>query len=724
MAGLRFDGQVVLITGAGNGLGRQYALAFAERGANVVVNDLGGNRTGVGQSLQAADEVVREIVEHGGTAVADYHSVEEGDRIVQTALDTYGKIDILVNNAGILRDRSFAKLTDEEWDIIQRVHLRGAYLVTHAAWPHMIRHKFGKIIMTCSAAGIYGNFGQSSYSAAKLGLLGFSNTLAIEGRKYNVQCNTIAPLANSRLTLNNLPEEFKPEYISPLVLYLCHTSCSETGGIFETGAGWISKLRWERSAGAVARSGGSITPESVRDNWDKICSFESSTNPESTEDSIVLMSDVLNENPCSETPMACEKNLNFKSETPIVSKYTYNFTDVILYALSVGMTTKSEGDLKYLYENHSYFSVLPTFSTVMAFKSLTGLLQEGIPGFDIVPSNVLHGEQYTEILKPLDSSGEITSYAKVVDVLDKGSGAIILLDVESFNEGQEKVVYNQFSIFQIGAGGFGGKRTSPFVKPLSKAPSHQPHAVLEEKTSSDQAAFHRLCGDYNPLHIDPSFAAVAGFQTPPLHGLCIYGFALRHVMKTFLDNDASLVKSIHSRFAKPFIPGQTLRTEMWKADSGIHFQCKIVENGNLCLSGGFVTVHDFPKNAIISEKQETNATELKGDTLFKVLATTLENKPQMQKINNIFLWNIMKDDHQIVSQWTLDLSPAGGGIYPGTPKGRSPQCILSSRDNIIQQLFCQQISPKEALSSGKLKAAGNVVLCQHLSKIFRNPANL
>ena len=236
---LRFDGRVAIVTGAGNGLGRSHALLLASRGAKVVVNDLGGGIRGEGQSQSAADRVVEEITAAGGQAVADYNSVENGDQIVQRAIDAFGRIDIVVNNAGILRDVSFAKMTADDWDLVYRVHVLGAFRVTHAAWPHLREQKYGRVVMTASAAGIYGNFGQANYSMAKLGLVGLSNTLAVEGRKANVHVNTIAPIAGSRLTETVLPKELidalRPEYVSPLLAWLCHESCEETGGLYEVG---------------------------------------------------------------------------------------------------------------------------------------------------------------------------------------------------------------------------------------------------------------------------------------------------------------------------------------------------------------------------------------------------------------------------------------------------------------------------------------------------------
>jgi NAD(P)-dependent dehydrogenase (short-subunit alcohol dehydrogenase family)/putative sterol carrier protein len=290
MSSLKFDGRVVIVTGAGGGLGRTYALEFAKRGAKVVVNDLGVTTQGEGKDTKAADAVVQEIKNSGGEAVANYDSVEDGDKIVKTAIDAFGKVDILINNAGILRDTSFMKMTDAQWDLVYKVHVRGAYKITQAVWNHMRENKFGRIIMTDSAAGLYGNFGQANYSMAKLGLLGFANTLAIEGKGRDILVNTIAPVAGSRMTATVMPPElveaFKPEFVTPLVLLLCHESSSETGGIFEVGAGWVSKLRWQRTLGAYFPVDRALTPEDIRTAWPIISDFEGATNPTGTQEAL------------------------------------------------------------------------------------------------------------------------------------------------------------------------------------------------------------------------------------------------------------------------------------------------------------------------------------------------------------------------------------------------------------------------------------------------------
>lgn len=204
---LRFDGKVALITGAGNGLGKEYAKLLASLGAKVVVNDLGGNLSGAGASSSAADLVVEEIKAAGGEAVANYDSVTDGDKIVKTAIDAFGRIDIVINNAGILRDVSFKKMTDKDWDLIYEVHSKGPFKVTHAAWPHMMDNGYGRIVNISSPAGLYGNFGQVNYSSMKRAAIGFTLALSKEGAKKNIKANCIAPIAASRMMGTVMPED-------------------------------------------------------------------------------------------------------------------------------------------------------------------------------------------------------------------------------------------------------------------------------------------------------------------------------------------------------------------------------------------------------------------------------------------------------------------------------------------------------------------------------------
>jgi 3-hydroxyacyl-CoA dehydrogenase/3a,7a,12a-trihydroxy-5b-cholest-24-enoyl-CoA hydratase len=276
---IRMDGKVAIITGAGAGLGRAHALLLASRGAKVVVNDLGGAMDGSGDgSATPAEKVVEEIKAAGGEAVADPNDVVNGEAIVKTALDAFGTVDILVNNAGILRDVSFMKQTDQDWDLVLKVHLLGSRNVSKAAFPIMREKKYGRIVMTTSAAGLFGNFGQTNYSAAKMGILGLANSLQIEGAKYNIMTNTIAPLAGSRLTETVMPanivEAIKPEYVSPLVLYLCSEECPGTGGIYAVGGGYFAKVQMIHGKGTFMPLDKEITPEDVKGAWDAITDMD------------------------------------------------------------------------------------------------------------------------------------------------------------------------------------------------------------------------------------------------------------------------------------------------------------------------------------------------------------------------------------------------------------------------------------------------------------------
>ncbi len=282
-AEIRFDDRVAIITGAGAGLGRVYALELAKRGAKVVVNDLGGSRDGSGGgSSSAADKVVKEIQQLGGKAVANYDNVatpEGGENIVKTALSAFGKVDILINNAGILRDKSFIKMEPENWQAVMKVHLGGAYNVTRPAFAAMKDNGYGRIVMTTSAAGLYGNFGQTNYSAAKMALVGFMNTLKLEGEKYDIKVNTIAPVAASRLTEDILPpdlfEKMKPEYVAPMTIYLCSDKCPVSGNIYNAGMGFYNRVAMVTGPGTVISNGAAIpTVEDVQKTLGKISSLK------------------------------------------------------------------------------------------------------------------------------------------------------------------------------------------------------------------------------------------------------------------------------------------------------------------------------------------------------------------------------------------------------------------------------------------------------------------
>jgi multifunctional beta-oxidation protein len=277
-----FKGRVALVTGGGAGLGRAYCLLFAKHGAKVVVND-----------LVNPDDVVNEIRRAGGEAVPVKCSAEEGDTCVKAAIDNYGRIDIVINNAGILRDKAFNNMDDKMWDQVFAVHLRGTYKVTKAAWPYFLKQKYGRVVNTTSTSGIYGNFGQANYAAAKCGILGFSRALAREGQKYNIYVNTIAPNAGTAMTRTIMPEElvqaFKPDYVAPMVVLLSSDKCPEpTGRLYEVGSGWQGRTRWQRSGGHGFPVNVKLSPEAVLEQWEKIIDFDDgrADNPESAQEGL------------------------------------------------------------------------------------------------------------------------------------------------------------------------------------------------------------------------------------------------------------------------------------------------------------------------------------------------------------------------------------------------------------------------------------------------------
>lgn len=279
MADIRFDGKVAIVTGAGGGLGRQHALELARRGAKVVVNDLGGSVDGSGGSSAAADAVVAEIKAAGGEAISNGSSVTDDVGValmVKQAMDQWGRIDILIANAGILRDKSFAKMEIADFELVMNVHLMGTVKPAKAVWDIMREQNYGRIVVTTSSSGLYGNFGQSNYGAAKLGIIGFMNTLRLEGAKNNIHVNAIAPVAATRMTENLMPpavlERLKPEYVTPGVVYLCSEE-APTGAILTAGAGAFALSRIYETEGVYLGDGG-LSVEEVRDNWSKIADPE------------------------------------------------------------------------------------------------------------------------------------------------------------------------------------------------------------------------------------------------------------------------------------------------------------------------------------------------------------------------------------------------------------------------------------------------------------------
>jgi len=275
MADIRFDDKVAIVTGAGGGLGRQHALELARRGAKVVVNDLGGAVDGSGGSSEAAGKVVEEIKALGGEAIANGSSVTDDAGVahmVQQAMDAWGRVDVLVANAGVLRDKSFAKMEISDFEFVMNVHLMGTVKPVKALWEIMRTQNYGRVVVTTSSTGLYGNFGQTNYGAAKLSLVGFMNSLKLEGQKNNIHVNAIAPVAATRMTEGLMPPaiaaRLNPEYVTPGVVYLCSEE-APTGAILTAGGGAFALARLYETEGVYLGEGG-LSVEEVRDNWAKI----------------------------------------------------------------------------------------------------------------------------------------------------------------------------------------------------------------------------------------------------------------------------------------------------------------------------------------------------------------------------------------------------------------------------------------------------------------------
>ncbi|KAH9856458.1 multifunctional beta-oxidation protein [Lenzites betulinus] len=588
---VRFDGKTVIVTGAGSGLGRAYALQYARLGANVVVNDLDG---------KAAKALVDAITKAGGKAVAAVASAEDGEGIVKVALDTFGSVHVLVANAGVARPSAFEKLSEKDWDEVLAVHLRATYKCAKAVWPHFLKQKYGRIVTMGSQAGLYGLPGLANYSTVKAGILGFTKTLAIEGKKYNILANVVIPSAGAATGLGRAAasvEAVKEDYVAPLVGFLSSDANDETSGsIFQVAAGWIAQIRWQRTGGHGFPVNHPLTPEAVISQWKLITDFDDgrATNPETAQEAFMQIAENFGNTDesaggaDSDSPYADPEDADIvaaaKKEVSEPTEYSYVERDVILYNLGVGA---SEQELQWTYENDENFGALPTFGVIPQFEASVGISLDWLPNFN--PAKLLHGEQYLVIKAPIPTSGEFINEARLVEVLDKGKAAAVTSVVETKDKHTGKVIFeNQSTVFIRGSGGFGGKRTGKDRGAATAAntpPSRKPDAVTEEKTQTTQAALYRLSGDLNPLHILPEFAAVGGFDKPILHGLCSMGISGKHILKAFGE-----YKDIKVRFAGVVYPGETLVTEMWKEGDKVIFTTKVKERGTVVLAAAAVTL--------------------------------------------------------------------------------------------------------------------------------------
>jgi 3-hydroxyacyl-CoA dehydrogenase/3a,7a,12a-trihydroxy-5b-cholest-24-enoyl-CoA hydratase len=730
---LKFDGRVAIVTGAGQGLGRCHALLLASRGAKVVVNDLGGSTSGEGKSSKAADQVVEEIKKAGGEAVANHDSVEDGEAIVKTAMDTWGRVDIVVNNAGILRDKSFKNMTDADWDIIFRVHNLGAYKVTKAAWPIMNEQGYGRVIFTTSAAGIYGNFGQTNYSSAKLSLVGFANTLALEGQRKNILVNTIAPVAASRLTEGLLPpavfDALNPEYVSPLVAYLCSEESDTTGALYEVGGGLYTRLRWERTKGKVFRLGREVTPEAVQASWEQINDFSETEVVHSIMESLGPVIQNVEAGPSK------GGNEFIDVDAALGAKYpdrvsSYDEGDLALYALGVGAAAdpREPRELRLVYEGSSEgMKPLPTYAVIPGTNAVLGFAKEGItaPGLSYGLDRLLHGEQYVELVRPLPLKAKLTTKGVIKDIFDKGKGALVVTAFDSYDEDGDLLIKSEMTAFIRGAGGWGGERGP--TADINVPPKRQPDFVVEDAIPANQALLYRLSGDWNPLHADPDMAQAFGFERPILHGLCTFGYAGRRVLEKYApEGNPDFFKSIKVRFADNVYPGDTLITEMWQeSDQRIVFQCKVKERDTVVISNAAIELFEELPKPKEKKKPGADAVSPAAEAVVEATAADIiaaidhyvkENPNIAEKGQTVFQLQLSEPD----SLWTIDLKAGAAG--PG--ETAKPDVTLKLSEANYVALQKGEADAMKLFTTGKVKVAGDMMAVNKLELLGDMPFDL
>ena len=728
---LRFDGRVAIVTGAGQGLGRSHALLLASRGAKVVVNDLGGSTSGEGKSSESADLVVEEIGQAGGEAVANYDSVEDGDAIVRSAMDAWGHVDIVINNAGILRDKSFKNMTDADWDIIFRVHNYGAYKVTKAAWPIMTEQGYGRVLFTTSSAGIYGNFGQTNYGSAKLSLVGFANTLSLEGQRKNVLVNTIAPFAASRLTEGLLPpavfDSLKPEYVTPLVAYLCSEDNDTTGGVFEVGGGFYSSLRWERTKGKLFRIGREVSPEAIQSSWTQITDFSESEHISSVMESLGPIIQNVEAGPSKGGNDFIDVDAALGAKYPDRTS-SYDERDLALYALGVGAATDPSDDegLRLVYEGHGGgMKALPTYAVIPGTNAILGFAKEGItaPGLNYGLDRLLHGEQYIELARPLPLKATLTTKGVVKDIWDKGKGALIVTALDSYDEDGDLLIKSEMTAFIRGAGGWGGDR-GPSAN-INVPPERAPDFVVEDAIPANQALLYRLSGDWNPLHADPDMAQAFGFERPILHGLCTFGYAGRRVLEKYAPEGIRT----SSRASRCVSPTTCIRATPSSPRCGRNRTSASSFNAKSrsAIRSSSRTPQSSSSKSFPSRKRRSSQLPKQAHWRRRradrrrcdrgAASDFLADNPGIaEKAQTVFQLNLSNPD----SMWTIDLKAGTAGAG----EAAKPDATLQLSDADYVALQKGEADPIKLFSSGKLKVAGDMMSVNKLEALLKMPFDL
>lgn len=554
---LRFDGRVALVTGAGGGLGRAYALFLAQRGAKVVVNDVGSGLRGEGADASPAEKVVAEIKQAGGDAVVDAHSVTDGDKVVQTAIDAFGRIDIVINNAGVLRDVTLVRMSQRDWDLVYEVHLKGTMAVTKAALVHMREANYGRIVFVSSVSGLYGNRGQTNYGSMKSAVIAFARGLQQEVARNDIVCNVISPVGASRMTETIFPpqmlKQFEPAALLGVLGVLCHQSCPARGETIEVGGGYAAAARMARGKGVVLSDAAS--PEATMAQWKDICSLEQPVFPSLASETFSLFVSEVNKAKAAATGPTTLLGYEFSAV-----RDSYVVRDVLLYAYSVGAH-----DLRFSYERHPQFCVFPTFaSTRFVYPFLADVLGGRLPGVRSSPESVLHASHVLRVHRELPSSAHIVTRGKVTHVYTAGKGTFIGVALTTFDEGapESPLCTNELLLYVRYPLAADQPTSGPFQMDAGKPGSGAADFETTAATQEFQAHVFRLNGDFNPLHIDPKISGAFGFAKPILHGMCSYGCIAAALAERFPFTTTSGFV-MQSRFRAPVIPGETLKVAAW-----------------------------------------------------------------------------------------------------------------------------------------------------------------
>ncbi|MCB9686539.1 MAG: SDR family NAD(P)-dependent oxidoreductase [Alphaproteobacteria bacterium] len=536
------DGRVVLITGAGHGLGRSHALACAAAGAAVVVVDPGGARDGRGAS-PAADEVAQSIVAKGGQAVACHASVTDPEgcrQMVKLAVATFGRLDAIVNNAGILRDRTFAKMTDEDWHDVLQVHLEGTRLVTRAALPVLLE-RGGAIVNTTSISGLLGQFGQANYGAAKAAIYGLTRVLSLELEKKGVTVNAVAPIAHTRMTedLGSVPEDWRPEHVSAVVVYLVSEAARNvTGRVFAVEGPRIHGWVMQRSEGIVSPDGEPFAPEEIGARVDEIFDLE-------------------------------RRSLTGRTWAGPV--WRCDRSEFTAYADAT--------------EDHNprYRGPAAVAPPMFHVRPMIGLLEllAADPELALDRLRLVHGEHAMTFHGLLRHGDVLRTSGELLSLQDKSSGRVATFAVRGHVG--DRLVLDGTTTFFVRAP---VRKDQPKTHREPPPEPPPPSFVTEQPVAPDQAVrYAAASGDHNPIHLDEAVAKAAGLPRTILHGLCSMAFAQRDLVDRLGDGDPARLASIAVRWARPVLPGQTLAMRVWDLGGGKIGFATVDDQGRPALTG-------------------------------------------------------------------------------------------------------------------------------------------